>query len=264
MPFLTLFRQWRRRRLLARPIPAHWPELIARNFGLFNLLSEADQTKLLKVMRVFAAERHWEGCAGMEVGEEVRLAIASQACLLLLGIPDHDYFSQVRSILVYPQAYLLPQHRHEGAVVHEEPVPAAGTAVFNGPVLLSWEDVVRGGRNARDGRNVVLHEFAHFLDMEEGLVNGTPPLGSRKELEMWQSVMTEEYHRLRQASEAGLATLLNRYGKMDPGEFFAVATECFFEQPGRMQRSHPRLYEVLKGYFGQDPAGWPGRQTSSW
>ncbi len=258
MALVTLWRRWRRRRILARPPNPGWEGVIARNFGLYRLLSEDERRRLIDLARVFVAERRWEACAGMKVDEQVRIIIAAQACLLLLGIPDHDYFSNVTSILVYPAAYLVPG-RQEGPIVHEEAVPTAGTAVYNGPVLLSWSDVLRGGRDHRDGRNVVLHEFAHFLDMQNGLIDGTPPLGSRAELERWQAVMTEEYQKLRSASAMGMATLLDCYGTTDPGEFFAVATECFFERPEAMGRYHPRLYGILRSYFGQDPAAWPGR-----
>lgn len=129
-----------------------------------------------------------------------------------------------------------------------------GEAWSNGPVVLSWQDVEIGGMNERDGHNVVLHEFAHKLDVNDGSVDGVPFLDSNEQINEWSEIMSKEYERLVQASEHGKATLLDHYGATNPGEFFAVATECFFEKPVQMQHKHPDLYELLKGYYKQDTA----------
>jgi Mlc titration factor MtfA (ptsG expression regulator) len=121
-------------------------------------------------------------------------------------------------------------------------------------VILSWDSVRYEGKHPREGRNVVFHEFAHQLDMLDGLINGTPPLKGRDQYRRWQEVMTAEYRRLIHESEQGRATLLDQYGTTNEGEFFAVATECFFDRPVEMAQRHPRLYELLRDYFRQDPA----------
>jgi len=121
-------------------------------------------------------------------------------------------------------------------------------------VILSWADSKAGGRNSQDGLNVVLHEFAHKLDLRDGVVNGTPLLRDRRDYARWAEVMRREYEQLVEASRKRRATLLDDYGATDPGEFFAVAVECFFEKPVQMRKKHPDLYRTLGQYFGQDPA----------
>ncbi len=133
-------------------------------------------------------------------------------------------------------------------------MPLEGQAVYRGPVILSWAEVRDEGRDPRRGHNVVFHEFAHQLDMLDGVINGTPPLPTAEQRERWKRVMTEEYRKLLDASAHGRATLLDQYGTTNEGEFFAVATECFFDRPADMERRHPELYDLLRTYYRQDPA----------
>jgi Mlc titration factor MtfA (ptsG expression regulator) len=164
-------------------------------------------------------------------------------------------FDHVQTVLVYPAEYFAEDIEvTEAGTVYEEYEGRLGEAWYGGPVVLSWEDVRHGCFQPGDGINVVLHEFAHQLDMEDGLIDGTPLLESRALYERWRKVMTAEYDKLIRHSEQGRATLLDRYGTKDPGEFFAVATECFFEKPAAFRRRHPRLYGLLRDYFRQDPA----------
>jgi Mlc titration factor MtfA (ptsG expression regulator) len=250
----------RRRRLLATPFPADWLAPLQQNVALYALLTKTEQAKLRDDLRIFIAEKQWEGCGGLTVTDEIKVTIAAQACVLLLAI-EHDYFRRVLSILVYPAGYRLPEGEvGPGGVIHQD-TGRLGEAWYRGPVVLSWEDVRLGGQNPRDGRNVVLHEFAHQLDFLDGWADGTPPLKSRAQYQKWHDVMTSEYARLVKAAEQGKATLLDQYGATNPAEFFAVATECFFEKPVYMQRSHPLLYEVLRDYYRQDSAARFGRQV---
>ena len=186
--------------------------------------------------------------------DEVKVTVSAQAGLLLLGL-EHDYYRNVLSVLVYPAGYLLPGSLIDGdsLVEQEERVPVLGTAHQRGPVILSWRSARHGGRDGRDGRNLVYHEFAHKLDMLDGLVDGTPPMGDRQ-LEQWVVVMTEAYERLRKRTGEGKRTLLDPYGATDVAEFFAVATELFFEQPVQLRDRHPRLYGVLRDFYRQDTA----------
>ena len=141
-----------------------------------------------------------------------------------------------------------------GGLVMEGPSQRLGEAWYRGPVVLSWDAANPDGRHSSDGTNLVFHEFAHQLDMLDRSIDGTPPLGSREQYERWQEVMSAEFERLVDASERGEATLLDQYGATDPAEFFAVATECFFERPLPMRRRHPQMYEVMREYYRQDPA----------
>jgi Mlc titration factor MtfA (ptsG expression regulator) len=186
--------------------------------------------------------------------DEIKVTVAAQACLLVLGM-NHNGFDRVRSVLVYPRGFRDPQE-HPGpmGVVDGQGSACLGQSWYRGPVILSWADVREGGRNPGAGHNLVFHEFAHQLDMLDGVINGTPPLGGPQEQARWKEVMTAEYRRLAQASAHGRATLLDQYGTTNEGEFFAVATECFFDLPDAMRQRHPRLYELLRDYYRQDPA----------
>jgi Mlc titration factor MtfA (ptsG expression regulator) len=250
---LSWLKRRRRRRLLREPMPEPWLGHL-RGIRLAAGLSPEEAQTLQDDLRILVAEKHWEGCAGLEVTDEIRVTVAAQAALLLLGV-EHDYFRNVSSILVYPDAFRVPdRERMPGGLVREGEVPSSGLASLRGPVILSWDDVRRGNENPEDGRNVVLHEFAHKLDMLDSFADGAPPLRSRSQYRAWQRIMTEEYEALGEGAEKGRRTLLDKYGATNPAEFFAVATEAFFEKARSMRTKHPGLYELLAEYYGQDPA----------
>jgi Mlc titration factor MtfA (ptsG expression regulator) len=251
-------RQRARARLLAEPFPDTWHQFLNANVAVYRLLPQGTQESLHNTLRIFVAERRWEGCGGLTITDEIQVTIAAQACLLLLGM-EHDYFSQVSSILVYPSGFQVDQHHAgHGGLIEEEGVPVIGQAWRRGPVILAWDEVLADGREAGHGHNVVYHEFAHQLDFQ-GDWPHTLGRAEMRELERrWNEVMTAEYERLIRASEQGRATLLDDYGATSPAEFFAVSTECFFELPVQLQRRQPRLYEILQLFYGQDPAEWFG------
>ncbi|MBW2458425.1 MAG: zinc-dependent peptidase [Deltaproteobacteria bacterium] len=196
----------RRRKITSHPFPIRWTELLGRNVEHWGLLDTGERQQLEGIVQVLVAEKNWEGCGGLDMSEEVKVTVAAQAGLLLLGL-DHDYYRNVLSVLVYPAGYVLPRSRTDadGLVLQEERVPVLGTAHQGGPVLLSWRSARQGGRDGRDGRNLVYHEFAHKLDMLDGLVDGTPPMDDSR-LEQWVVVMTEAYERLRKRTRAGRPT----------------------------------------------------------
>jgi MtfA peptidase len=246
----------RRAKILQEPLPAHWDEYLQGNVAFYSRLPPDNQKQLHDTLRVFAAERRWEGCGGLSITDEIKVTIAAQACLLLLGMV-HDYFSQVSSILVYPSGFLIDDaYSVRPGVIHEEGVAAIGQAWHRGPVVLAWDAVLANGRDLKAGRNVVYHEFAHQLDFQ----GEWPHKTSRAEMaalgKHWNWVMRREFERLVRASEEGRATLLDKYGTASPAEFFAVATECFFCNPIGLKLRHPRLYELLGDFYGQDPAKW--------
>ena len=248
-------RNRRRRALLAQPFPQEWLSYLEHNVAYYAYLTEAEQAKLRDDLRVFIAEKDWEGIGGLQITDEIKVTIAAQAMLLVLAIP-HDYYRRVPSILVHPRGYVVrgvPVDMGGGLVLVEDR-ENLGETINRGPVKLSWSDVLKENSELGDGNNLVFHEFAHQLDMLDGEVNGTPLLRDRKFARRWQKVMTAEYEQLIRASERGRATLLDDYGATSPGEFFAVATECFFDRPVEMSERHPKLYELLRDYFQQDPA----------
>ena len=251
---LELLRQRRRRRAQARPFSKEWLDAIKRNVAFFSRLSANDQSELLSHIKVFLAEKRFEGCGGLEITDEIRVTIAAQACLLLLH-RRADYFPGLLTILVYPSTYMAEEKRQIAEHVWEEGTMTrlGETGRRMGSLVLSCDAVKAGAADPSDGKNVVLHEFAHQLDYENSAADGVPELATREQQLVWSEVMTTEFASLRAAHETGIATLLDTYGATDPVEFFAVSTEAFFERPRALRARHPKLYAELQKYFRQDP-----------
>jgi MtfA peptidase len=247
-------RQRRRRRLRARPFPKQWLTLIQHNVAFFRRLSAPDRAELLGHIQVFLAEKRFEGCGDFVITDEVRVTIAAQACLLLLHRRT-DYFPQLLTILVYPLTYMAEERRQIGEHLWEEGNVArlGETGRRMGSLVLSWGAVKHGAADPADGKNVVLHEFAHQLDFENDASDGVPGLVTREQQLAWAEVMTSEYASLRAAGESGIPALLDTYGATNPAEFFAVSVEAFFERPRALRSQHPKLYAELRTYFQQDP-----------
>ena len=247
-------KQRRRDRLRATPFPDDWLVTIKRNVAFFHRLSGSDQVELLGHVQVFLAEKRFEGCDGLEITDEVRVTIAAQACLLLLH-RNTDYFPRLLTILVYPSTYVAEERRHlHGHVWQEGKMARLGeTGRWLGAMVLAWDAVKSGAADSSDGKNVVLHEFAHQLDYENYADDGAPALATRAQQLSWQEVMRAEFASLRAADETGIPTLLDTYGATNPAEFFAVSTEAFFERPRALRIRHPRLYAELRSYFNQNP-----------
>src|SRR5260221_8432764 len=247
------FKQRRRKQILLQPSPPTWLVFLEKNLMHFRYLSPAEQAKLRDELRVFIAEKNWEGCAGLTITDEMQVTIAAHACLMALGL-DFDPFERLQSILIYPVGYAVPEERwHEGWSIAGDSL-RLGEAHYRGPVILSWKEVRRDSRHPGRGHNLVWHEFAHQIDMLDRSTNGTPPLASQEQRLRWHEVMTAEYERLVEDAERGHATLLDTYGASNEAEFFAVATECFFDCPQELRDEHPQLYALLCEYFRQDPA----------
>src|SRR6184192_1406961 len=257
-------KQQRRRRLRARPFPKEWLTLIQRHVVFFHKLSAGDRAELLGHVQVFLAEKRFEGCGGFAITDEVRVTIAAQACLLLLHRRT-VYFPGLLTILVYPLTYMVEEKRQIGEHVWEEgTVSRLGeTGRRMGSLVLSWGAVKHGAADPSDGKNVVLHEFAHQLDFENDAADGVPGLATREQQLAWAAVMRAEFASLRAADESCIPTLLDTYGATDPAEFFAVSVEAFFEQPHALRAHHPKLYAELQRYFNQDPLEYSAEQTSA-
>jgi hypothetical protein len=245
----------RRARLRASQFPRHWREIISYYVPLFARLPKTDQRELEGHVQVLLAEKHWEGCGGLQLTDEIRVTIAAQASLLLLH-RDADYFSRVTSILVYPNAYVARGERSIGGGIWEdaEEERLGHTQQQLGAVVLAWDAALHGGRGEGDGENVVLHEFAHQLDFENDLTDGTPILRDRQQYASWARVLGREFERLKRGDAGGEQPFLDEYGAQNPAEFFAVATEFFFERPVELKARHPELYDELKAFYRQDPA----------
>ncbi len=253
--FFNWFKRRRRRKLMRRPFPQAWTQTLEANVAQYARLSVTEQSRLRDNLLVFAFEKNWEGCGGLAMNDEIKVTIASLACLMTLGF-EGEYFDAVRSILVYPEAYVAPDRTTtEAGVVFEGEQNREGEAWYKGPVILSWADAIEAARGAGGGSNLVVHEFAHQLDMQNGReADGMPPLGSRQQIRRWQKVMAKSYAQLSRDCDRGHWTLLDCYGTTNEAEFFAVTTECFFERPREMLEHHAELYDILRDYYKQDPA----------
>lgn len=251
----------RRAKLREQPFPAEWLAIVRTRVPYFSRLTPEDQRELLGHIRVFLAEKRFEGCAGLEITDEIRVTIAAQACVLLLH-RDTDYYPDLTAILVYPRAFRsATRHQGPGGLVTEGAPARSGESwkgsispAGGGPVVLSWDDVRRGAADMADGNNVVFHEFAHQLDGESGSVEGAPRLDQPSAYTSWARALGAEYDRLLVDIAWDRPTLLGGYAATSPAEFFAVATEFFFERPRALKQFHPALYQQLSAYFKQDPA----------
>jgi MtfA peptidase len=260
--------QWlanrRREKLMESPFPPAWEEILQNNVAHYCMLEDAERAHLRALIQVFIAEKDWEGCGGLTLTDEIRVTISAQACLLLLGLP-HNYYNNVESIIIYPSTVVPPQRKLGYFETALEPIdiahPIIGQAFQQGPLILVWDAVLHGGRHPELGHNVVYHEFAHKLDMLDGAADGTPPLRDRAEYRDWVQICSREFLRLRQEVEHGRKSFLNDYGAVSEAEFFAVATEQFFDQPHLMMKHAPDLYRVLQEYYRQDPASREGRNN---
>jgi len=243
-----------RRELLASAFPADWLQTLTANVPVYSRLTNTQQQTLRDTARILVAEKSWEGASGLTVTDEIKVTIAGQAARLVLGFHG-EYFPNVETVIVYPQGFLVTTRRVETRGVFAEQVLAAsGQAAQQGPVIISWADV-RANLAARDGQNVILHEFAHKLDMRDGAADGAPYLETSAQIEMWSRVMSAEYQSLVGRTQAGHRDVLNPYGATNAAEFFAVATESFFESARELSATHPELYGVLKDFYKQDSAG---------
>ncbi len=249
------FIRWRDWSVHRRPFPAHWLSVLEDRLPVYSLLPPAQQSRLQDMIKFFIARKRYYGCGGLVVTDEMRVVIAAEACLLVLGRGGALY-PKLKSILVYPTAFRVDrqQHQSDGTVAQGDH-NLLGESWDNGRVILSWDDVARGAANFSDGHNVVLHEFAHQLDSESGTTNGAPPLRSNS-YRAWASIFSENFKNLELRTMRGLATVMDEYGATNPAEFFAVATETFFEKPEQLHARKPELYEELQKFYQLDPRQW--------
>jgi Mlc titration factor MtfA (ptsG expression regulator) len=224
---------------------------------MVSRLAPNDQDELLGHARVLLEEKHFEGAGGLLMRDEVRVTIAAQAAVLLVH-REPRYFPRLTTIIVYPTGYVAA-----GATADEGGLWSEGEEHLLGhtgrdlrALILAWDEVRAGAADPDDGQNLVLHEFAHQLDFEDGTTDGTPPLDSNAGARSWAEVFGHELEALRRAADAGDPTVLDSYGAEDPAEFFAVATETFFERATDLARHHPRLYDELRRFYRQDPTTW--------
>jgi Mlc titration factor MtfA (ptsG expression regulator) len=235
----------------AATLPADWEQIVERNVAHWALLDGDERERLRERMVAIVEGKRWEAANGFTLTDEIRTVIAAQAALLILGL-DFRWYRAVQAIVVHPSTVVSHDPRPGPAgTVEEGPFTLLGLADHNyGPVLIAWDAARANARHPERGHDVVLHEFAHKLDMLDDVVNGTPPLHRPEDGPAWHDVCTRELALLR----AGYGWPLRDYGGTDPGEFFAVATEAFFDLPRELEEAKPELYDVLRTFYRQDPA----------
>ena len=260
-----LFRTRRRRALLEEPFPREWEAALRARVPVFARLPPGVAARVRAGCRILVAEKNWEGCGGLDLTGDLQAVIAAQAALLLAGAADDparaDWFGTLETILVYPQAYrvktsrLLGDNSMGGGPVLDGDEGRLGEAHMGGTVVLSLPDVLAGAANPDDGRNLVFHEFAHVLDLADRFADGVPGLTGPARLR-WEAVADAAYEKHAREVDRGLPGLLDAYGATDPAEFFAVATECFFEKPRTLRMKLPDLHGILREFYNLDPAEW--------
>jgi MtfA peptidase len=258
--FLVGQRWWRQRRRLAAagaPFPTHWQSWLRSRTSVYQRVPAQLRERLHQLIQIFVHEKTFVGCNGLVVTEEMRVVIAAYACLLVVNrrdVPRAHFYDELFSILVYPSPFIVPHsQRDTHGVVTEGTRVLSGQAWDARRIILSWQDIEEG---LATGHNVVLHEFAHYLDMEDETMDGAPGLGSEQEYRQWSEVFWREYEQMHQSLRMGNPTLLDPYAASAPEEFFAVATEAFFETPRELEAQHASIYEQLRRYYRVDPARW--------
>lgn len=251
---IKFIRRRQREKLFKKPLSPDWIAILQNNVTLYSILPDALRTELHGHIQLFLDKKDFIG-QGIQISNEIRLTIAGNACLLLLQGKNRS-FANFTTIIVYPDTYVAKQTKQDGLVEHQEYSTRAGESWVRGPIVLSWKDVLRGSHYPRNGHNVVLHEFAHKLDEQNNIMDGLPVLKEESQYAEWTSVFREEYEALKKRAKRRKNKVLDEYGTVSPPEFFAVATESFFEKPRRMQKRLPNLYEQLKIFYRVDPASW--------
>lgn len=253
-----------REEVMSQPFPPKWEEIMLANIPVYKHFPEELKSELKSLTLLFLDEKDFEGCGGLEMTDEIRITIAGEACMLLLNRNFNNCFPDLQTILVYPHAYVAQGKDVLGGrhVIEDVESVRLGESWQNGDVVLAWDHARNGALNFDDGHNVVLHEFGHQLDQESGNANGAPPLQNRTTYKTWGKVLSHDYMELREKAEHHKKDVMDSYGATNPAEFFAVATETFFEKPEQLKRKHPELFEELKKYYNLDPSEWVAAEES--
>lgn len=233
-----------------------WRDLLVANVPLYSKLPEDERGRLHERIARFVSSTRFEGCNGLELTEGMVLTVAAQASMLVLNREGEPY-PELRTVYLYPTTFSSVQKRRDAfGIVTEGEVHRLGESWETGTVILAWDSVEQGARNIHDARNVTFHEFAHQLDHEDGGTDGAPALESREAYRSWARVFQENYADFMEKTGEGKRTLIDEYGATNPAEFFAVATETFFEKPAQLSRERPELYDEMRSYYGVDPKEW--------
>lgn len=248
--------RYRLSQALKGPFPEEWVAIVERNIGVYKNLPMPLRLQLRQLIKQFLHQKQFTGCTGLEITDEMRVTIAAEACMLLLH-RNTGVYPGLKYILVYPRGFVVSrEQRGTDGIVESAHQNILGESWSRGKVILAWDHVLHGGRNFVDGQNLVLHEFAHQLDAETGMTDGAPVLLSAHSYRGWANALSAEFLALQKDARRGKRSLMDHYGATNPAEFFAVATETFFEKPEQMSEHHEELFETLLSYYRIDPRDW--------
>ena len=248
--------RWRLKRALSRPLPPEGLAIVESNIPVYRHMPAPLQEQLRRLVVQFLYQKKFVGCGGLEITDEMRYTIAGQACLLLLN-RDTLVYPELDTILVYPNEFVVTRNEvGPGGVVTPAANGLLGESWGDGRVVLAWDHVQRGAADWTDGQNVVLHEFAHQLDSESGAANGAPYLPNVTSYRSWATVLSRDFEPLRHDAIYHQHSVMDHYGATNPAEFFAVATETFFEKPYQMAEHHAELYAEFLKFYKVDPRDW--------
>jgi len=245
-------RQKRRAQIMSRPFPKEWEASLKKDFELYNHLPKELKDRLNGYVAVFIDEKDFVGCAGLEITDQMKVIVAAQAMLLVLGKKKRHFYPKLWRVELYPTAYKTMAR--DGHTVEES--VRLGESWVGGRMVLSWNHSKQGAYKWLDGQSVVIHEFAHQLDQIDGNADGVPTLEDGAAYSTWADIMGREYTKMLKEVEKNHKTLLDEYGATNPAEFFAVATETFFEKSVQMKKKMPDTYKILKDFYQLDPASW--------
>ena len=256
VPYL-IKRYYNRKKLetLDSPFKPEWEKIIEVNVPIVSKLPIKFRQRLRDNLKLFIAETNFEGKGGVIIDDEIRVTVATQACLLTVGRKDKRY-PKLKSVIVYPSAFTDGKNSPRGSGSEGEPIYRLGESWTTGTVVLAWDSAKRGALNMHDGQNVTLHEFAHQLDQEDGIGDGAPIFESQSAFSVFSSVFAEEYQTQVEKAAKKQRSVLDHYGATNYAEFFAVGTESFFEKPKQLLRKRPELYQLFKDYYRLDPVSW--------
>ena len=240
---------------MEKPFPPEWIVIIQKNVPIYNRLPEELKKQLHSLVLIFLHDKDFEGCGGLKITDEMKVTIASQACILLLN-RETSVYKKLSTILVYPETYVAKSISSNGSIIIEGDSVRLGESWQNGPVVLAWDSIKNTSSEINKSHNVVFHEFAHQLDQEDGSADGTPILHNRSQYTTWAKILSKEYEILQNKTYTGSRTVIDTYGATNPAEFFAVITETFFQNPKILKSKHPELYQELSNYYNLNPIEW--------
>ena len=262
LPVLVFGILFLRRRLHARavarqmntPLSEQDRAILLREVPLIGRLPQDLRAALEGRVQRFLAQVEFQGCNGLTVTRDMELSIAAQASLLVVN--SDQWYDGLTTVMIYPAAFKSVQRRRSGYVVTEKEIVRQGESWIHGPVILSWRDAEQGALNDHDGKNVVLHEFAHQIDALSGATNGVPLLAPDQSFAEWEAAFLAGFSKHAARVMSGRKTAIDPYGAENHAEFFAVAVELFFERPLDLRRDAPAVYEQISRLFRLDPARW--------